>query len=106
MDLRPDLLTDVLGTDVRTARTLLAKRNVDVTEVTVASRDDIPLRGMGLLPLVVPGSRVTAYVVDGRIAAFRSGAAQPAPAQAETPADKPAGAPKPRTRTRRAKDGG
>jgi len=100
-------LTDVLGIDVQTARTLLAKRNVDVTEVTVSSRDDIPLRGMGLLPLVVPGSRVTAYVLDGRIAAFRrSGATQASPAQAETPAEKPADAPKPRTRTRRAKDGG
>jgi hypothetical protein len=95
-------LTDVLGTDVQTARTLLAKRNVDVTEVTVASRDDIPLRGMGLLPLVVLGSRVTAYVVDGRIAAFRSSATPASPAQAETPAD----APKPPTRTRRAKGGG
>jgi hypothetical protein len=66
-------LTDVLGVDVRTARTLLAERQVEVTEQTVESRDDIPLRGMGLLPLVVPGSRVTAYVLDGRIAAFRSG---------------------------------
>ncbi|MFD2081315.1 hypothetical protein [Actinopolymorpha cephalotaxi] len=65
-------LSDVLGTNVRSARTRLAKRRVEVTEVVVDSRDDIPLRGLGLLPLVAPGSRVTAYVVDGRIVAFRA----------------------------------
>lgn len=72
------VLSDALGADVRTARTLLAKRKVEVTEQVVDSRDEIPLRGMGLLPLVAPGSQVTAYVLDGRIAAFRTGPTGPA----------------------------
>ncbi len=86
------VLSDALGTDVRTARTLLAGRKVEVTEVPVERREDIPLLGMGLLPLVVPGSRVTAYVLDGKVAAFRTGGPQPAPdtAPPEAPADGPA----------------
>lgn len=78
-------LSDALGTNVGSARRLLAKRRIEVTEVAVDSRDDIPLRGMALLPLVAPGSRVTAYVVDGKIAAFRAQSPETTAAQPEPP---------------------
>ncbi|WP_454698345.1 hypothetical protein [Arthrobacter humicola] len=70
-------LSDALGKDIRSVRTLLAKRKIEVTERVVDNRDDIPLRGMGLLPLVAPGSRVTAYVLDGKVAAFRAEPSEP-----------------------------
>ena len=91
-------LSDALGTDVLTARSLLARRKVALTEVSVDRRDEIPLGGLGLLPLVVPGSRVTAYVLDGTVAAFRTG--QPEGAAPEPEPQKP------RTRTSRAKGRG
>lgn len=91
-------LGDALGTDIRSARTLLAKRRIEVAEIAVDSRDDIPLRGIGLLPLVAPGSRVTAYVLGGKVAAFRAG---PPPEAAAGPEQSE----KPSPRTGRAKGG-
>jgi hypothetical protein len=84
-------LSDALGRDIRSARALLARRKIEVTEHAVASRDEIPWGGMGLLPLVTPGSRVTAYVLAGKVAAFRTGGAGSGePAQPGQP-DQPGG---------------
>lgn len=80
-------LSDALGQDLATARGLLAKRKIEVDATIVQSRDDIPLRGMGLLPLVAPGSRVTAYLLDGKVAAFRAGHAVTVPGGPGQPAD-------------------